>query len=129
MRQMQQEKFHLAMVADEYGLLAGLVTLEDCLEELVGEIGDEHDEDDTSVQRQPNGDLLVSGVTTIDKLNEILESEISTNDYDTIGGLVFGELGHVPEVGESLTLSELVFRVEELDGRRIQIVRVSQSKK
>ncbi|HBQ51774.1 MAG: HlyC/CorC family transporter [Actinobacteria bacterium] len=129
MRQMQQEKFHLAMVADEYGLLAGLVTLEDCLEELVGEIGDEHDEDDTSVQRQPNGDLLVAGVTTIDKLNEILETKISTEDYDTIGGLVFGELGHVPEVGESVHLYELVFRVEELDGRRIQIIRISQAKK
>jgi CBS domain containing-hemolysin-like protein len=129
MRQMQQEKFHLAMVADEYGLLAGLVTLEDCLEELVGEIGDEHDEDDTSVQRQPNGDLLVAGVTTIDKLNEILEAEISTDDYDTIGGLVFGELGHVPEVGESVKVNELVFRVEELDGRRIQVIRISQSKK
>jgi CBS domain containing-hemolysin-like protein len=129
MRQMQQDKFHLAMVADEYGLLAGLVTLEDCLEELVGEIGDEHDEDDTSVQRQPNGDLLVAGVTTIDKLNEILETEISTVDYDTIGGLVFGELGHVPEVGESVSLNELVFRVEELDGRRIQVIRISQAKK
>lgn len=129
MRQMQQGKFHLAMVADEYGLLAGLVTLEDCLEELVGEIGDEHDEDDTSVQRQPNGDLLVVGVTTIDKLNEILESEISTADYDTIGGLVFGELGHVPEVGESVSLNQLTFRVEELDGRRIQVIRISQIKK
>ena len=129
MRQMQQDKFHLAMVADEYGLLAGLVTLEDCLEELVGEIGDEHDEDDTSVQRQPNGDLLVSGVTTIGKLNEILETEISAEDYDTIGGLVFGELGHVPEVGESVTNDQLVFRVEELDGRRIQVIRISQIKK
>ncbi|MDP5088348.1 MAG: hemolysin family protein [Ilumatobacteraceae bacterium] len=129
MRQMQQEKFHLAMVADEYGLLAGLVTLEDCLEELVGEIGDEHDEDDTSVQRQPNGDLLVAGVTTIGKLNQILEAEISTDDYDTIGGLVFGELGHVPEVGESVKINDVVFRVEELDGRRIQIIRISQSKK
>ncbi len=128
MRQMQQKKFHLAMVADEYGLLAGLVTLEDCLEELVGEIGDEHDEDDTSVQRQPNGDLLVTGVTTIDKLNEILESEIGTEDYETVGGLVFGELGHVPEVGESVTQDRWKFRVEDLDGRRIQIVRISAVK-
>ena len=128
MRQMQQDKFHLAMVADEYGLLAGLVTLEDCLEELVGEIGDEHDEDDTSVQREPNGDLLVAGVTTIDKLNEILESEISTEDYDTVGGLVFGELGHVPEVGETVIQDRWKFRVEDLDGRRIQIVRISSVK-
>lgn len=128
MREMQQEKFHLAMVADEYGLLAGLVTLEDCLEELVGEIGDEHDEDDTSIQRQPNGDLLVAGSTTIDKLNELLQIEISTLEYDTVGGLVFGQLGHVPEVGESVIDSGFKFRVEELDGRRIQVVRVSHIK-
>ncbi len=128
MRQMQQEKFHLAMVANEFGELAGLVTLEDCLEELVGEIGDEHDEDDTSVQRQPNGDLLVIGATTIDKLNEVLQSEISEQDYDTIGGLVFGELGHVPEIGETVIKDGVLFRVEEMDGRRIQVIRVSLNK-
>ena len=125
MRQMQSDKFHLAMVADEYGLLAGLVTLEDCLEELVGEIGDEHDDDDTSVQRQPNGDLLVTGVTSINRLNELLETNISEEEYDTVGGLVFGLLGHVPEVGEFVNQDQCRFSVEELDGRRIQIVRVS----
>lgn len=125
MREMQADKFHLAMVADEYGLLAGLVTLEDCLEELVGEIGDEHDDDDLSVQRQPNGDFLVAGVTTINKVNEILESQISEEEYDTVGGLVFGELGHVPAVGEFITQQQWRFRVEELDGRRIQTVRIS----
>lgn len=125
MREMQADKFHLAMVADEYGLLAGLVTLEDCLEELVGEIGDEHDDDDLSVQRQPNGDFLVAGVTTINKVNEILESQISEEEYDTVGGLVFGELGHVPAVGEFIIQQQWRFRVEELDGRRIQTVRIS----
>ncbi len=125
MRQMQAEKFHLAMVADEYGLLAGLVTLEDCLEELVGEIGDEHDEEDLSVQRQANGDWLVIGVTTINRLNEVLDHEISEDEYDTVGGLVFGLLGHVPEVGEFIVHDKLRFSVEELDGRRIQTVRIS----
>jgi CBS domain containing-hemolysin-like protein len=125
MRQMQAEKFHLAMVADEYGLLAGLVTLEDCLEELVGEIGDEHDDDDLSVQLQTNGDWLVIGVTTINRLNEVLESEISEEEYDTVGGLVFGLLGHVPEAGEFVVIDKLRFCVEELDGRRIQSVRIS----
>ena len=125
MRQMQAEKFHLAMVADEYGLLAGLVTLEDCLEELVGEIGDEHDEDDLSVQRQANGDWLVIGVTTINRLNEVLDHKISEDEYDTVGGLVFGLLGHVPEVGEFIVHDKLRFSVEELDGRRIQTVRIS----
>ena len=125
MRQMQAEKFHLAMVADEYGLLAGLVTLEDCLEELVGEIGDEHDEEDLSVQRQANGDWLVIGVTTINRLNEVLDQKISEDEYDTVGGLVFGLLGHVPEVGEFIVHDKLRFSVEELDGRRIQTVRIS----
>lgn len=127
MREMQADKFHLAMVADEYGLLAGLVTLEDCLEELVGEIGDEHDDDDVSIQRQLNGDFLVAGVTTISKVNAILESEISDEEYDTVGGLVFGVLGHVPEVGECIVENKLKFRVEQLDGRRIQTVRISSS--
>ena len=127
MREMQADKFHLAMVADEYGLLAGLVTLEDCLEELVGEIGDEHDDDDVSIQRQLNGDFLVTGVTTISKVNEILESEISDEEYDTVGGLVFGVLGHVPEVGECIVENKWKFRVEQLDGRRIQTVRISLS--
>ncbi len=125
MRQMQAEKFHLAMVADEYGLLAGLVTLEDCLEELVGEIGDEHDDDDLSVQRQANGDWVVIGVTTINRLNEVLDHEISEDEYDTVGGLVFGLLGHVPEIGEFIVHDKLRFSVEELDGRRIQTVRIS----
>ena len=71
---------------------------------------------------------MVTGVTTIDKLNEILESEIGTEDYDTVGGLVFGKLGHVPEVGESVTQDRWKFRVEDLDGRRIQIVRISAVK-
>ena len=111
MREMQADKFHLAMVADEYGLLAGLVTLEDCLEELVGEIGDEHDDDDISIQRQPNGEFLVAGVTTIGKLNEVLESQISDDEYDTVGGLVFGVLGHVPELGEFMVEQQWTFRV------------------
>jgi CBS domain containing-hemolysin-like protein len=127
MREMQADKFHLAMIADEYGLLAGLVTLEDCLEELVGEIGDEHDDDDVSIQRQPNGDFLVAGVTTISKVNEVLESQISDDEYDTVGGLVFGTLGHVPEVGEFVIEQQWTFRVEQLDGRRIQTVRISSN--
>jgi len=125
MREMQADKFHLAMIADEYGLLAGLVTLEDCLEELVGEIGDEHDDDDVSIQRQPNGDFLVAGVTTISRVNEVLGSDISDDEYDTVGGLVFGSLGHVPEIGEFVVEQQWTLRVEQLDGRRIQTIRIS----
>src|SRR5258706_15920892 len=73
MREMQAEKFHLALVADEYGALAGLITLEDCLEELVGEIVDEHDEEDTEVQRLPDGSYSVDGGMSINDLNDLLD--------------------------------------------------------
>ncbi|MEO5974981.1 MAG: hemolysin family protein [Ilumatobacteraceae bacterium] len=125
MRSMQATKFHLAMVADEYGSITGLVTLEDCLEELVGEIVDEHDEDDKSVRRMPNGDYLIAGGTPLSKLNDILLTKIPEDEFDTIGGLIFGRLGRVPLVGDSVDYEGWRFETEELDGRRIQVVRVS----
>ncbi len=125
MRAMQATKFHLAMVADEYGSITGLVTLEDCLEELVGEIVDEHDDEDKSVLRQPNGDYLIAGGTPLSKLNDILLTKIPEDEFDTIGGLIFGRLGRVPSVGDSVDYEGWRFETEELDGRRIQVVRVS----
>ncbi len=125
MRSMQVAKIHLAMVADEYGSITGLVTLEDCLEELVGEIVDEHDEDDNSVRRLPNGDYLIAGGTPLSKLNDILLTKIPEDEFDTIGGLIFGRLGRVPLVGDSVDYEGWRFCTEELDGRRVQVVRVS----
>jgi putative hemolysin len=106
MREMQAEKYHLAMVADEYGGIAGLVTLEDCLEELVGDIVDEYDVEEAEVQRQVDGDYLVDGGTSVDDLNELLDIEIPTDDWDTVGGFVFGTLGHVPHPGEQLDVGD-----------------------
>ncbi len=125
MRSMQVAKIHLAMVADEYGSITGLVTLEDCLEELVGEIVDEHDEEDNSVRRLPNGDYLIAGGTPLSKLNDILLTKIPEDEFDTIGGLIFGRLGRVPLVGDSVDYEGWRFCTEELDGRRVQVVRVS----
>ncbi|MFA5775934.1 MAG: hemolysin family protein [Ilumatobacteraceae bacterium] len=125
MRSMQAAKIHLAMVADEYGSITGLVTLEDCLEELVGEIVDEHDDEDNSVRRLPNGDYLVAGATPISKLNDILLTKIPEDEFDTIGGFIFGKLGRVPLLGDSVEYEGWEFGTEELDGRRIQVVRVS----
>lgn len=125
MRAMQATKFHLAMVADEYGSITGLVTLEDCLEELVGEIVDEHDDEDKSVLRLPNGDYLIAGGTPLSKLNDILLTKIPEDEFDTIGGLIFGRLGRVPLLGDSVDYEGWRFETEELDGRRIQVVRVS----
>jgi CBS domain containing-hemolysin-like protein len=125
MRNMQAKKFHMVMVADEYGIIAGLATLEDCLEELVGEIVDEHDDEEEIMQRLQNGDYLVVGSTPISKINDDLEMKIPETEYDTIGGFIFGMLGHVPVVGESVDHAGWRFSAEVLDGRRIQQVRVS----
>jgi CBS domain containing-hemolysin-like protein len=125
MRNMQAKKFHMVMVADEYGIIAGLATLEDCLEELVGEIVDEHDDEEEIMQRLQNGDYLVVGSTPISKINDDLEMKIPETEYDTIGGFIFGMLGHVPVVGESVDNAGWRFSAEVLDGRRIQQVRVS----
>jgi CBS domain containing-hemolysin-like protein len=125
MRNMQAKKFHMVMVADEYGIIAGLATLEDCLEELVGEIVDEHDDEEEFMQHLSNGDYLVIGSTPISKINDDLEMKIPEMEYDTIGGFIFGMLGHVPVVGEHVDHAGWRFSAEVLDGRRIQQVRVS----
>ena len=125
MRGMQAKKFHMVIVADEYGTVTGLATLEDCLEELVGEIVDEHDDEDDSLRLLPNGDLLVDGSMSIGRLNDEISTKIPETEYDTIGGFIFGMLGRVPAVGDSVEHQGWKFSTEELDGRRIQKVRVS----
>jgi CBS domain containing-hemolysin-like protein len=125
MREMQAEKFHLALVADEYGALAGLITLEDCLEELVGEIIDEHDEEDDEVQSLADGAYLVDGGMSIDDLNDLLGTNIPDDDYDTVAGFLFGTLEHVPKEGESVVRDAWRFIAAEVDGRRIRQVKVT----
>lgn len=126
MREMQARKFHLALVADEYGALCGLVTLEDCLEELVGEIVDEHDEEEESeVQRFADGDYLVEGGMAISDLNDLLGLSIPDDDWDTVGGFLFGTLEHVPAVGESIVHEGWRFNAAEVEGRRVRRVKVT----
>ena len=125
MRDMQANKYHMVMVADEYGIIVGLATLEDCLEELVGEIVDEHDDEDLSLQVMGNGDYVVVGSMPISRLNGELEMKIPETEYDTIGGFIFGMLGHVPVQGEWVEFDGWKISTELLDGRRIQQVRIS----
>ena len=125
MREMQAEKFHLALVADEYGALAGLITLEDCLEELVGEIVDEHDEEETEVQRLSDGDYSVDGGMSISDLNELLDIGIPDDHWETVAGFLFGTLEHVPVAGESVIRDGWRFTATEVEGRRIRRVEVS----
>jgi CBS domain containing-hemolysin-like protein len=122
MREMQAEKFHMALLVDEYGGISGLVTLEDCLEELVGEIVDEYDEEDDDVEHLPTGELKVDGGLPIDELNELLGVALPDEDWDTVGGFVFGTLGHVPAEGESFEFAGHRFVAEKVDGRRISSV-------
>ena len=125
MREMQAEKFHLALVADEYGALAGLVTLEDCLEELVGDIVDEHDDEELEVEHLADGDYLVDGALAVSEMNELLGTHLPDDDWDTVGGFVFGTLEHVPEVGEHVVCEGWRFEVTEVEGRRIRRVKVT----
>ena len=124
MREMQEQKFHLAVVADEYGSIAGLITLEDCLEELVGEITDEYDTDITQIEHLRDGQYLIDGSTSVSDVNEELDIDIPDEEWDSIGGFVFGTLEHVPVIGESIDYDGWKFTVVEVSGRRIRKVRV-----
>ena len=122
---MQSKQFHMAIVVDEYGGTAGLVTLEDLLEEIVGEITDEYDVEEPGVEHLPDGSLLVPGRTPIDDVSEELGIELPDTEWDTVGGLVFNLLGHVPEEGEAVRFQDLEFRTERVQGRRIVSVRIT----
>ncbi|MGA0863693.1 MAG: hemolysin family protein, partial [Ilumatobacteraceae bacterium] len=124
MREMQKDHFHMAIVADEYGSIAGLATLEDCLEELVGEIVDEHDEVDPEVRLLPTGESLVDASMAIGDFNDHFDTNLPDDDHETIAGYLFGTLEHVPEVGEAVDAEGWRFTIEELEGRRITSVRV-----
>jgi putative hemolysin len=127
MREMQNQKFHLAIVVDEYGGTSGLVALEDLIEELVGEIEDEYDVEEVAFETLPNGDLRVNARMSIDEINELLDAELPEGDWDTVGGLVYSLLGHVPAEGETVENDNIRLTAERVQGRRIGRVRVSRS--
>jgi len=115
---------HLAIVVDEYGELEGIVTLEDLLEEIVGEIEDEFDLPDESIERLDDGRMRISGTFPVDDFNEQLKRELPIEDYHTMGGLVFGLLGRAPEPGDEAEHDGCRFKVLEVEGSRIQRLEV-----
>jgi magnesium and cobalt exporter, CNNM family len=121
----QRTSTHLAIVVDEYGSVEGLVTLEDLLEEIVGEIGDEFDLPDTDVRRIGRGRVRVVGSFPIDHFNERFGLSLPEDDYHTVGGFVFGELGRVPRVGDAVAHDGARFEVSAVDGPRIVEVDVT----
>jgi putative hemolysin len=125
MREMQEKKHHMSIVVDEYGSTVGLVTLEDLIEELVGEIVDEFDREEPSVKKLPNGDFLVTARIPLDEVSELLGVELPEGDWDTISGYIFTQLGHVPQEGESIRFDGYEFFADKVQGRRITRVRIS----
>jgi CBS domain containing-hemolysin-like protein len=125
MREMQAGKQHLAIVVDEYGGTAGLITLEDVLEELVGEISDEYDVDQPRLQLLDDGQLQVDGRLSIDEINEVTGFELPEGDWDTVGGLLYHLLGHVPVEGEGADCNGHRLVAQRVDGRRIAQVLIA----
>jgi CBS domain containing-hemolysin-like protein len=120
--EMQRERFHLAMVTDEYGLVSGLVTLEDLLEELVGQIGDEHDREVPDIVPLGNLRYRVNAALPIAELNEALGLDLPHEHWNTVGGLMFGLLGKIPAAGAVVEIGGMQFTAEAVRGRRIVTV-------
>ena len=115
----RREKQHMAIVVDEYGDMDGIVTLEDVLEEIVGEIEDEFDLPDTSIERIDEKRIRIDGTYTIDDFNEAFGTELEQDGFHTMAGLVFGALGRAPEVGDTVDADGLRLTVLEVEGSRI----------
>ncbi len=133
LKDFRQSRNHMAIVVDEYGGVAGLITIEDVLEQIVGEIDDEHDDDDPAeqlhIQAQADGAYLVSALTPIADFNDHLGSNFGDDEFDTVGGLVTSEIGHLPESGEEAVIGQFNFQVTKADDRRVHqfYVRINEA--
>jgi CBS domain containing-hemolysin-like protein len=126
LREMQENQVHLAIVVDEFGGTAGLVTIEDLLEELVGEIADEYDLEEPMVTAIGGGEYLIDARLDVDSLAELLDTELPSDEWDTVGGLVLGLAGRVPREGESFEYDGLELTADRVQGRRVSKVRVAK---
>jgi magnesium and cobalt transporter len=126
LREFRQKRHHMAIVVDEYGGVAGLVTIEDVIEQIVGDIDDEYDvEEDQPIRRESERQFAVLALTRIREFNDYFSSAFPDTEFDTIGGLVAHAFGRVPRRGETMRIGEFDFRVLRGDGRRIELLRVS----
>ena len=126
LREMQAKQKHLAIVVDEFGGTAGVVTIEDLIEEIVGEIVDEYDDEEPMVVPLESGDYLVDARLDVDDLASTLDLRFPEEEWDTVGGLVLGLAGRVPDVGESFEYNDVMLIAEDVQGRRIARVRVTR---
>jgi magnesium and cobalt transporter len=127
LREFRETHNHMAIVVDEYGGTAGLVTIEDVLEQIVGDIEDEHDvEEEADIRSSDKGTYLVKALTPIDDFNDFFKSDFSDEEFDTLGGIVMQKFGHLPRRGEAVVLDGLEFTVINADNRRIRLLQVRQ---
>ncbi len=127
LKEFRGSRNHIAIVVDEYGGITGLLTIEDVLEEIVGEIDDEHDAAEVApIQEQGPGHYHVHALARIEEFNEFFDANLDDANYDTVGGLVMHELGHLPRKGEVLHLGEFRFQVLQADRRRVHSIEVTR---
>ncbi len=126
LREFQSEHIQVAVVVDEFGGTAGLISIEDIIEDIVGEIADEHEEEEVTIVDVADGTYLVSGLVRVAELEELLHADLSGEDYETVAGLIFTSLGRVPSAGSVVTKNGFRFEVDRADRRRIYRVRVSK---
>src|SRR5688572_27814910 len=126
LREFQSEHLQIAVVVDEYGGTAGIITTEDIIEEIVGEIADEHEDEEATLVEMGDDTWLVSGMLRVEALEEKLDADFSSDDYETVAGLIFTNLGRVPASGATVTKNGWLFTVERADRRRIYRVKVSK---
>ena len=125
LREFRENRNHMAIVVDEYGGIAGLVTIEDVLEQIIGEIQDEHDvEEGTLIRRLKNGECTVKAITPIEDFNEYFKTDFSDEEFDTIGGLVIKAFGRLPRRGETTQIGGVTIKVLRADKRRVHLLRV-----
>ncbi len=129
LREFRENRYHMAMVIDEYGGISGLVTIEDILEEIVGEIEDETDDnnDDTFIRTVSENEFVVKALTPIEDFNDYFDASFNDEEFDTIGGIVIKALGHLPLRNETVTVDNFDFRVLYADNRQIHLLRVTRN--
>jgi len=125
LREFQSRRLHIAVAVDEYGSITGLVTIEDIIEGIVGEIEDEYDKADVHIMQMNEHTFTVKAVASVDEVNAFFDVKLDTEAADTLGGLIVSRFGRVPQTGESLALSGLLFKVLRADRRRVQLFKVT----
>ncbi len=127
LKEFKETRNHMAIVVDEYGGTAGLITIEDVLEQIVGEIEDEHDfDEETHIKARGNGIFAVKAVTPIEDFNEFFKTELDEQEFDTIGGVILKEFGHLPRRGEAVSVGGLTFTIANADNRVIRLLQVTR---